>query len=63
MERYPGEIADLVPLRPAGYFEDCYDEARVEEENQLAAYSVCEVVESVTKGTLRRTNLHCSVLM
>ena len=39
------EIPEPIPLRPPGYFDDCYDEADVKELNKLAAYSVQKIVK------------------
>jgi len=39
------EIPDPVPLRPPGYFDDCYDKALAAESNQLASRSVRKVVK------------------
>jgi hypothetical protein len=39
------EIPEPVPMRPPGYFEECYDKAAVEESNQLARRSVRRVVK------------------
>jgi hypothetical protein len=36
----PMELPEPVPMRPPGYFEDCYDEDAVKESNNLAARSV-----------------------
>jgi hypothetical protein len=44
-KRRLSETTKPVPRRPLGYFEDCYDEASVQEENQLAGFSVREVVD------------------
>lgn len=39
------EIPEPVPVRPPGYFDDCYGEADVQELNELAAYSVQKLVK------------------
>ncbi len=39
------EIPEPVPIRPSGYFEDCYDKAGVKESNKLAARSVRKIVK------------------
>lgn len=39
------EIPDPVPLRPPGYFDDCYDKVLAKESNQLASRSVRKVVK------------------
>jgi hypothetical protein len=39
------EIPDPVPLRPPGYFDDCYDKESVKESNQLASRSVRKIVK------------------
>jgi hypothetical protein len=31
------EIPEPVPIRPPGYFEDCYDKASAKESNELAS--------------------------
>ncbi|MCA1659057.1 MAG: hypothetical protein LC642_00735 [Verrucomicrobiaceae bacterium] len=35
----PLHICDPIPLRPPGYFADCYDTAAAKESNKLAARS------------------------
>jgi hypothetical protein len=39
------EIPAPVPMRPHGYFDDCYDKAAVKESNKLAARSVRRIVK------------------
>ena len=39
------EIPDPVPVRPPGYFEDCYDKIAVKESNKLGRRSVRKVVK------------------
>jgi hypothetical protein len=39
------ELPEPVPMRPPGYFEDCYDEDAVKESNNLAARSVRKIVK------------------
>ena len=39
------EIPDPVPMRPPGYFDDCYDKDSVKESNQLASRSVRKIVK------------------
>jgi len=41
----PIEQADPVPLRPEGYFEDCYDSAQAAEDTRLAARSARRIIE------------------
>jgi hypothetical protein len=41
----PLELPEPVPMRPPGYFEDCYDEREAKESNRLAARSVCKIVK------------------
>jgi hypothetical protein len=41
----PLELPEPVPMRPPGYFQDCYDEDAVKESNKLAARSVRKVVK------------------
>ncbi len=37
------ELPEPIPLRPPGYFNDCYDKDYIEETNMLARHSVIEV--------------------
>jgi len=37
-------IPEPIPIRPSGYFEDCYDTAAIKESNKLARRSVRKVV-------------------
>ncbi len=39
------EIPEQVPVRPPGYFQDCYDKAAVKESNKLAARSMGKIVK------------------
>jgi hypothetical protein len=39
------EMPEPVPIRPAGYFSDCYSTAEAKESNKLAARSVRKVVK------------------
>jgi hypothetical protein len=39
------EIPEPVPIRPDGYFDDCYDRVAVKESNKLAASSVRKIVK------------------
>jgi hypothetical protein len=39
------EIPDPVPMRPPGYFDDCYYKESVKESNQLASRSVRKIVK------------------
>ena len=41
----PLEIPEPVPIRPPGYFEDCYDKTSVKESNKLAARSTRRMVK------------------
>jgi hypothetical protein len=41
----PLEIPEPVPMRPSGYFEDCYDREAAKESNQLASRSVRKIVK------------------
>lgn len=41
----PLEIPEPVPMRPPGYFEDCYDQDAAKESNRLAARSVRRLVK------------------
>ena len=36
------ELSEPVPMRPPGYFADCYDEEYVRESNKLARRSTCK---------------------
>lgn len=38
------EIPEPVPLRPPGYFDDCYDKTSASESNKLAARSTRKMV-------------------
>jgi hypothetical protein len=39
------EIPEPVPIRPHGYFGDCYDKAAAKESNRLAARSARKIVK------------------
>jgi len=39
------EIPEPVPMRPPGYFQDCYDEDAAQESNKLAVRSVRKIVK------------------
>ena len=39
------EIPEPVPIRPHGYFEDCYNKAKAKESNRLAARSPRKIVK------------------
>ncbi len=39
------EIPESVPMRPAGYFEDCYGKADAKKSNKLAARSARKLVK------------------
>ena len=39
------ELPESVPMRPYGYFDDCYDNAAVKESNKLAARSARKIVK------------------
>jgi hypothetical protein len=39
------EMPDPVPMRPPGYFDDCYDKAATLESNRLAAHSTRKIVK------------------
>ena len=41
----PLEFPEPVPMRPPGYFEDCYDEEAAKESNRLAARSARKIVK------------------
>src|SRR4029077_14014424 len=41
----PLEFPEPVPMRPPGYFNDCYDREAIKESNRLAAHSVRKVVK------------------
>jgi hypothetical protein len=41
----PLEMPEPVPIRPAGYFQDCYDKEDAKESNWLAARSVRKIVK------------------
>ena len=39
------ELPEPVPMRPPGYFEDCYDKRTAKESNKLAARSTRKIVK------------------
>jgi len=39
------EMQEPVPMRPQGYFDDCYDKAAVKESNKLGARSMRRIVK------------------
>ena len=41
----PLELPEPVPMRPPGYFQDCYDQDAAEESNRVAARSVRKIVK------------------
>jgi hypothetical protein len=41
----PLELPEPVPIRPPGYFHDCYDKAAIQESNELAARSTRKLVK------------------
>lgn len=41
----PLELPTPVPMRPVGYFDDCYDKAAAKESNKLAARSARHIVK------------------
>jgi hypothetical protein len=41
----PLEVPEPVPMRPPGYFQDCYDKDAAKESNRLAARSVRRIVK------------------
>lgn len=41
----PLELPQPVPMRPPGYFQDCYNRETAKESNRLAARSVHKVVK------------------
>jgi hypothetical protein len=41
----PLELPEPIPMRPPGYFHDCYDEEATRESNKLAARSVRKTVK------------------
>jgi hypothetical protein len=41
----PLEVTEPVPMRPPGYFRDCYSEDAARESNKLAARSVRKIVK------------------
>ena len=41
----PLELPEPVPIRPPGYFEDCYDRDTIKESNRLAAKSIRKLIK------------------
>jgi prevent-host-death family protein len=41
----PLELPEPVPMRPPGYFDDCYDRHAIKESNELAARSIQKIVK------------------
>ncbi|MDQ2918745.1 MAG: hypothetical protein M3R10_02565 [Verrucomicrobiota bacterium] len=41
----PLEVPEPIPMRPPGYFGDCYDKSTAKESNRLAARSVRKIVK------------------
>lgn len=41
----PLELPEPVPMRPAGYFDDCYDKVSARESNKLASRSPRKIVK------------------
>ena len=41
----PLELPEPVPMRPPGYFKDCYDREAIKESNKLASQSVRKIVK------------------
>jgi hypothetical protein len=41
----PLDLPEPVPMRPPGYFHDCYDKEAARESNRLAAHSVRKIVK------------------
>lgn len=41
----PLELPEPVPIRPPGYFDDCYDKTAAHESNKLAARSAQRIVK------------------
>ena len=41
----PFELPAPIPIRPPGYFDDCYDKAATKESNKLAARSARRIVK------------------
>ena len=39
------DLPDFIPMRAAGYFDDCYNRAAAEEDTKLAARSVRRIVK------------------
>ena len=39
------DLPEPIPIRPAGFFEDCYDKAAAKESNKLARRSARKVVK------------------
>ena len=41
----PVELPEPVPMRPPGYFADCYDREAIRESNRLASHSARKIVK------------------
>jgi hypothetical protein len=41
----PLDLPQPVPMRPPGYFKDCYDREAIKESNKLASHSVRKIVK------------------
>jgi hypothetical protein len=41
----PLEMPEPIPVRPPGYFADCYDKKAAKESNRLAARSIRKIVK------------------
>jgi antitoxin (DNA-binding transcriptional repressor) of toxin-antitoxin stability system len=41
----PLQLPEPIPMRPPGYFNDCYDKKTARESNKLAARSVRKIVK------------------
>jgi hypothetical protein len=41
----PLEMPEPIPMRPPGYFADCYDKEAADESNRLAARSIRKIVK------------------
>ncbi len=39
------EIPEPIPMRPPGYFDDCYDAEYVRESNELGSQATCDLVK------------------
>lgn len=41
----PLDLPEPIPMRPPGYFHDCYDQKAIKESNRLAARSIRKIVK------------------